>query len=705
MSWQEAEAIQARLTTLGWINELVEQFTIFSRTCQDEATLLDTFCRYRRDVLATMQLSVGAGGDVSQLHLDIMEIEVKKDEATRFETWYFQFVYGTEQRYVDFTPIMWLEIKETFTPPSERQGLAPYCVWSNLADGRFGVAVVQDVNSTKPTEVYFREVREGDKGRIGTFVQEPISTPMYKPCERSQPDRPSDPEGKPRRTVRTPYRSILTAPILRVVQAGAFPADTNDVIPASSCVGVLNVTHKSQYTFAEYDCAWAKACASLIGSLYESYSWARSALRGRLGSTTELPAVIVDKGRDEGMSDPFPPQVLASPSPPPATLVPVEDTSPEPQASSRRTPEAPSSKKRQPRPSITFLHVSDFHQGVKEQDWVWPDVRNQFLEDLTELLAQSGPLDLVLFTGDLTQSGKKEEFDKLDATLDAIWPTLARGGYSPHLLVVPGNHDLVRPPERRAENRLLEKYHEDSDLAHEFWSEPDGQYRRFVREVFSPFSEWWSRTKFNTLKPKAGALPGDFSHTFAKGDLKLGIVGLNTASLQLKGGNYEKKLVISPRQIQEACGSSALEWTKEHDASLLLTHHPETWLHASAQADFDSSIFPPGSFTFYLSGHTHDPSSQIEALDGAALRNKIRADSLCGLDNITSPEGARIDRRHGYNVQKLTVTKDHVKAQIWPRRIFRHSSSGAWRVQANNERYVLQEDRFFMLEARRPRKR
>jgi hypothetical protein len=61
--------------------------------------------------------------------------------------------------------------------------------------------------------------------------------------------------------------------------------------------------------------------------------------------------------------------------------------------------------------SFSWLHLTDLHYGLKGQDCLWPNLREPFLESLGPLHDRCGPWDAVLFTGDLVQSGKSEQFD------------------------------------------------------------------------------------------------------------------------------------------------------------------------------------------------------------------------------------------------------------------------------------------------------
>src|ERR1700722_18428077 len=95
--------------------------------------------------------------------------------------------------------------------------------------------------------------------------------------------------------------------------------------------------------------------------------------------------------------------------------------------------------------SLTWLHVTDLHAGMTEQDWLWPTFKSSFFEDLQIVQETAGPIDTVIFSGDLTQTGKKHDFDKLDDILSELWEVFAKQGTKPTLLTTPGNHDVQWP--------------------------------------------------------------------------------------------------------------------------------------------------------------------------------------------------------------------------------------------------------------------
>ena len=73
-------------------------------------------------------------------------------------------------------------------------------------------------------------------------------------------------------------------------------------------------------------------------------------------------------------------------------------------------------------------------------------------------------------------------------------------------------------------------------------------------------------------------LPGDFASTISKDYMKIGIIGLNSAFLQISDGNFEGKLALHPKQVSAVCGEQYSDWFRKNHINFLLTHHPPSWL-------------------------------------------------------------------------------------------------------------------------------
>ena len=75
--------------------------------------------------------------------------------------------------------------------------------------------------------------------------------------------------------------------------------------------------------------------------------------------------------------------------------------------------------------SFGWLWLTDLHFGQFGQKWLWPQMREQFFDDVLRLHQECGPWDVVFFTGDLVFSGSKADFDRLTPII-AVHPAEAR---------------------------------------------------------------------------------------------------------------------------------------------------------------------------------------------------------------------------------------------------------------------------------------
>jgi 3',5'-cyclic AMP phosphodiesterase CpdA len=238
-------------------------------------------------------------------------------------------------------------------------------------------------------------------------------------------------------------------------------------------------------------------------------------------------------------------------------------------------------------PTISWLHLTDLHfntnplTGMASQRWLWPNVREAFFQDLARVHRLTGPWDLVFFTGDLAQSGTDADYAALDNDVfSRLRDTFHDLGCDPVLLPIPGNHDLQWPNKYSGTVRALRSWTSDEELRNHFWATDNNEYRQLIRDVFRPYTQWWGRHPLPVhMRAQSGLLPGDFSASYEKDGLRLGVVGLNSAFLQLGNGVAEGALLdVDVRQLHKVC-EDPVDWTKAHDINLLMTHHPVPWLN------------------------------------------------------------------------------------------------------------------------------
>ena len=250
--------------------------------------------------------------------------------------------------------------------------------------------------------------------------------------------------------------------------------------------------------------------------------------------------------------------------------------------------------------AFNWLHLTDLHWGLTGQKHLWPTIRQKFFEDLEKLRPKTGPWHAVLFTGDFVQKGAKDEFDSLE---DKVSVRCGNGS---------GNWTAIRscwpcraitisngPPakSRSAAVRWLRTPGRFQEIAEEFWEDEKSEYRREVKKTFANYRQWWAtRPHCEKQDIQDGRLlPGDFSTSFVTaGGHKIGVLGLNTAFLQLGDEIKAGHLACDLRQFQRACeGDDEVAWAKRHDICLLMTHQPPEWLDdPSRKKQYPRSILP-----------------------------------------------------------------------------------------------------------------
>jgi tetratricopeptide (TPR) repeat protein/predicted phosphodiesterase len=343
--------------------------------------------------------------------------------------------------------------------------------------------------------------------------------------------------------------------------------------------------------------------------------------------------------------------------------------------------------------SFSWLHLTDFHFGLPGQKFLWPNLRQPFLDDLADLHQRTGPWQAVLFTGDFVQQGKSDEFREMQKeVLDRLWEKLRElGSGDAVLLAVPGNHDLYRPnpiDDNPALDALLDK-DGFSRIAAKFWDNPAGAYRRVINDSFAAYSEWWKAAPNRPKNLTAGILPGDFACTLHCGGRRIGIVGLNTTYLQLQGGDYQGKLVWDVRQLDAVCGGAIDDWLNQHHVCLLLTHQGPDWLTPEARKHGETEIAPPGRFAVHLFGHMHE--TRLDSVHKIGEGNATRLWQCCsvfGMELFGEPPHQV--RSHGYAAGRIEFRKKSATLRLWPR--IATSKTGSWRYIPDHEHANLEDD-------------
>lgn len=323
---------------------------------------------------------------------------------------------------------------------------------------------------------------------------------------------------------------------------------------------------------------------------------------------------------------------------------------------------------------------------MQGHDWLWPTCKTRFLDDLRRLHARTGNWDAVIFSGDLTQKAADAEYEQVTEALLDIWRVQSELGFQPTLIAVPGNHDLRRPDPNDPVVLALKDWWTKEGVRSTALTKPDGPYRSLFDEIFSGYRKWKINAAAAGLPfgiETEGLLPGDVSTTVTTSAGRFGVVGLNSAWLQLDGGDYEGLLSVDVRQLLAVTANDPDGWCRSHDRTTIITHHPPDWLNPRALELWRSEINQPGRFDVHLYGHMHKPDATAVTSGGSRARRAVQAASLFGLEKTE----AGIDRTHGYSV---TSIDQRGGLRLWPR-INTQLQNGSWKLTPDQS-LDLEED-------------
>jgi len=273
---------------------------------------------------------------------------------------------------------------------------------------------------------------------------------------------------------------------------------------------------------------------------------------------------------------------------------------------------------------------------------------------------EHGPPDLIVFTGDLAFKGIEAEYRLVDETLEEVKEAV---GGDPVVVPVPGNHDLERPRPKSMAVKTFRDYHGDDDVRQGFIG-AEIDYLEPLERAFEAYAQWWEQIKRDwdnrELDFELGRLPGDFVASIdAPAGFKLGVCGLNSTWLQLTddenspgGRGYDRLLAVESEQFGDIVLS---DWAGEHDAAILLMHHPPRWLTDRHENLFESDIYPPSRFVACLFGHRHKTRTQRIVAPSGRERRYLQGTSLCGLERYATSNERR---EFGYSWGRISRDAD-----------------------------------------------
>lgn len=266
---------------------------------------------------------------------------------------------------------------------------------------------------------------------------------------------------------------------------------------------------------------------------------------------------------------------------------------------------------------ITILHVSDFHFG-KYSDSEYRPVLEACVEDAKSFCKQKDiSPSLLIFTGDLVQSGDKiSSFDEAKNAL--IDPLLSAFNLNNNnLLIVPGNHEIARASiDEYTENGLkgsLKNTETVSKFIENFLKEPERHSASMNR-----------LNNYETFFAKTITIPSLLNTKFSKAcikeinGVKVGVALLNTAWRSCGGLHGEEygKLIMGEKSIDDAYHTLQ---SQKPDIMIAAFHHPIGWLQEFERSTISSIL--NNQFDLSLFGHMHEANPAKEITSAGQIVN------------------------------------------------------------------------------------
>lgn len=259
----------------------------------------------------------------------------------------------------------------------------------------------------------------------------------------------------------------------------------------------------------------------------------------------------------------------------------------------------------------TIIHIADAHIS-KAYSSQTSEMLKALIKDIK--IQAEGNIDFIIFSGDLVQSGKEENFS---FALDSfIMPLLQETGVSEdRFIYVPGNHEVD-----------IDKI--DNDFAIGF---TDRILREGVKEEDFKNLNVQNRLKgffsFSELFFKWNQEEVAISRKIELDGITYGISYVNTAWNSAGDSVKEAKKVIVPREALVKSFNDIASCDKK----IILMHHPIDWFEDDNAYDVESIL---NKYDFVLTGHKHHESSkQYVHANGRTIVNAVSKLDISGNEN------------------------------------------------------------------------
>lgn len=287
--------------------------------------------------------------------------------------------------------------------------------------------------------------------------------------------------------------------------------------------------------------------------------------------------------------------------------------------------------------AIRWLHISDFHMQENLSS-AQEAVLTAMLDDIKQRYMEGLVFDFVLATGDLAFSGKESEYVHVEAFFDKLVDTIRLP--RDMIFCIPGNHDVNRNRQKTCfigARSILN----DQTAIHSFLEDTDERETLLSRQGnFRSFQERYFRGQIRDRTEDELA----YISTIEVDDIRIAIMGLNSAWLACGGQKDNNQLLLGEKQVK-----NAIKIAKQGNPHIVIgmAHHPFDLLR-----DFDRNLnrqYLEESCHFFHSGHLHVPSAP------SSVSHSVHF--------LTLATGASYESREAYNAY-TAVALDPLHAKV-----------------------------------------
>jgi calcineurin-like phosphoesterase family protein len=316
---------------------------------------------------------------------------------------------------------------------------------------------------------------------------------------------------------------------------------------------------------------------------------------------------------------------------------------------------------------INILHLSDIHFKRKVTDTFRSDIKQRMLEAIRSHIEKESNCipNFVVVTGDISFSGKKEEYDEAEFFLNEIRAILPG---SAEFLIVQGNHDVDRDKLDCFAN--LYSIVKNNKQVDEFLEHP----YQIKHKIIPKFQEF--RNFVKRMNPDLYKREEDFFWVKNFEESNISFLGLNSC-WACEGDQDKDNITLGYPQVSEALKQS------KHPNKILLMHHPtENWFNEGDFKRYCDEIYK--NCSLILHGHTHyDLARVIQSPSYSYI-------VLAANASYTKYEDGFL----GFQFIQAVFKKKGTEVRVWP---YRSELRGRVRFVPDTNRYDSQEGSFFVL--------